>query len=296
MKVAVIIVEFNSAEETIQYVNQIGQYENIHRIVIVDNASTDFGQVELLKQIQNEKVIILQSDKNGGYNYGNNFGIQYLEKIGEKYDYFIISNSDIMVEKLAIDRCLEILEKNKKLAIVAPRMYDKKNCPMRRSSWKIRSFWRDVIHSTRLLELLFFKQMRQGEYSEKNYSSQNLLEVEVISGAFFVIKYQVYKEIGGFDENVFLFYEEDILAEKIQNKGYKIGSINDVKYTHYESQTIGKTLSYYHKMKQLYQSKLYYHKTYHHIHFMQRLLFKILYIFRIIELIIEIPIRKIVQK
>ena len=53
----------------------------------------------------------------------------------------------------------------------------------------------------------------------------------------------------GFDENVFLFYEEDILAKKMKENGYKIYSINNAKVVHYESQTIGKVLNYYQKMK-----------------------------------------------
>ena len=41
MKVAVIIVEFNDAEETIKYVKKIETYKNIQRIVVVDNLSTE---------------------------------------------------------------------------------------------------------------------------------------------------------------------------------------------------------------------------------------------------------------
>ena len=295
MKVAVIIVEFNDAEETIKYVNKISEYDNIQRIVIVDNCSTDLNTINILKKIENEKVVILQSDKNGGYSYGNNFGIRYLEEVHEEYDYIIISNPDIDIEKQAIDRCLEVLQNNDKIGIVAPRMFNSKNQPIRRSSWKMRTFALDIIHSTRFLEAIFYKKLRQGEYLEKDYA-KDLLLVEAISGAFFIIKYNVLKDIGMFDENVFLFYEEDILAKKMQEKGYQTISVNDVKVTHYESQTIGKTLSYYKKMKQLYKSKMYYQKKYNHINFMQIIIFKILNVFRKIELIFEIPIRKIMKK
>ncbi len=295
MKLATIIVNYNNAKETINYVKQIREFENIERIVVVDNASTELNTMRLLKEVQNEKVLILQSGQNGGYSYGNNFGIRHLEAIGETYDAILISNADIKIEKTAIDRCLEILEKDEKIAIVAPRMYHPNLQPIRRSSWKIRTFFLDLIHSTRLLELLFYPKLRAGEYSEKQYA-QDLLEVEAISGAFFIVKYPIFKEIGMFDETVFLFYEEDILAKKLQEKGYKIVSVNDVKCIHYESQTIGKTLSYYHKMKQLYKSKIYYHKTYQHMNKGQMFLFQVLYIFRNIELILEIPIRKMLKK
>lgn len=167
--------------------------------------------------------------------------------------------------------------------------------PIRRSSWKIRTFGLDVIHATRFLELLFYSKLRSGEYSDIEYS-QKYLPVEAISGAFFIIKQDIFQQIGGFDENVFLFYEEDILAKKMQEIGKKIVSCNDVNFKHYESQIIGKTLSYYSKMQQLYKSKMYYHKTYNHIGEVQIWIFKMLHFLRNIELLFEIPIRKILKK
>lgn len=104
------------------------------------------------------------------------------------------------------------------------------------------------------------------------------------------------KQIESFDDNVFLFYEEDILAHKIKECGYKTVSLNSEKFIHYESQTIGKTLSYYKKMKQLYKSKMYYHKTYNKINGIQCFIYGILNICRKIELFVEIPIRKLFKK
>ena len=294
MKVAVIIVNYNDAEQTVSYVNKIKEYKNIQRIVVVDNLSTEINTMAILRSINNDKVIIIQSDRNGGYSYGNNFGINYLKKIKEEYDYIIISNADIEVEEKAIDKCLQVLENDESAGIVAPRMYNSDNQPIRRSSWKIRTFFLDVVHSTRLLELLFYKKLRNGEYSNEEYEN-DILQVEAISGAFFVIRYKAFEKAGFFDENVFLFYEEDILAKKMQENNYKIFSINDEKFIHYESKTIGKTFNYYHKMRQLYKSKMYYHKNYNKINYLQIFVFQFLNLCRKIELIIEIPIRKMLQ-
>lgn len=98
------------------------------------------------------------------------------------------------------------------------------------------------------------------------------------------------------DDNVFLFYEEDILAHRLKNEGYKTASLNSEKFIHYESQTIGKSLSYYRKMKQMFKSKMYYHKTYNKINSLQVFAFHVLNICRKIELLIEIPIRKLLHK
>ncbi len=295
MKVAVIIVNYNDAEDTLKYVKKITEYETINRIVVVDNKSTTTGTFDKLKELESSKVKVIESDKNGGYDYGNNFGIKYLDSINEEFDYYIISNPDIEVSEDAIKHCLDVINSNDKIAVISPRMLNKDRNPIRRSSWKIRTFGLDVVHSTRLLELLLYKVLRNGEYSNKEYEVEKL-EVEAISGAFFVIKANILKEIGLLDENVFLFYEEDILAHKLRDRNYKTISLNSEYFIHYESQTIGKSLSYYRKMKQMFKSKMYYHKTYNKINLLQISLFHILNVCRKLELLIEIPIRKLLNK
>lgn len=295
MRVAVIIVNYNDAEDTLNYVKTITEYETINRIVVVDNKSTTAGTFDKLKTLESSKVKVIESDKNGGYDYGNNFGIKYLDSLNEEYDYYIISNPDIKISEQAIKHCLEVADNDDKIGVISPRMFNKSENPIRRSSWKIRTFGLDVVHSTRILEILFYKILRNGEYSNKEYENE-LLEVEAISGAFFIIKSKVLKEVGLLDDNVFLFYEEDILAHKLKEKGYKTISLNSEKFIHYESQTIGKSLSYYRKMKQMFKSKMYYHKTYNKINLLQCFVFHILNICRKIELLIEIPIRKILHK
>lgn len=295
MKVAIIIVNYNDVDDTVKYVDTISNYNVINRIVVVDNLSTTIGAFETLKKLENEKVKVIQSEKNGGYDYGNNVGVKYLDSLGEKYDYIIVSNPDISVSEEAIVNCINKLEKDDKIAVIAPRMFNKDDKPIRRSSWKMRTFWLDVVHSTRVLEILFYKVLRGGEYLEKDYQNE-MLEVEAISGAFFIIKNKVLREIGLLDENVFLFYEEDILAKQLAEKGYKTISLNSEKFIHFESQTIGKTFNYYKKMRQLFISKMYYHKKYNKINMIQVVTFHILNICRKIELLIEIPVRKIFGK
>lgn len=295
MKVAVIIVNYNDADDTLKYVKTITEYETINRIVVVDNKSTTTGTFDKLKELESSKVKVIESDKNGGYDYGNNFGIKYLDSINEEFDYYIISNPDIEVSEDAIKHCLEVINSDEKVGVISPRMLNKEGNPIRRSSWKIRTFGLDVVHSTRILELLFYGILRNGEYSSKEYEKEEL-EVEAISGAFFIIRANVMKEIGLLDENVFLFYEEDILAHRLKEKGYKTISLNTEKFIHYESQTIGKVLSYYRKMKQMFISKMYFHKTYNKINLLQIIVFHVLNAWRKIELLIEIPIRKILNK
>ena len=295
MKLAVIVVNFNDEEDTLKYVKQITEYSVVDKIVVVDNMSTTPNCLEKLQTLVSDKVDVISSNKNGGYSYGNNFGINYLENQGLEFDYYAISNPDIDISEDAFIKCIQFLDEVSEAGITAPKMLNSDCKRIRRSSWKTRNFGRDVVHSSRILELLFYPVLKNGEYNDKDYE-KDVLKVDCISGAFFIIRKNVYKEIGGFDENVFLFYEEDIISKQLKEKKYLIYSLNSISFKHFESRTIGKTFSYYKKIKEMYISKMYYHTKYNHINILQILIFAILRVIRIIELLIEIPIRKLLNK
>ena len=124
MKTAVIILNYNSENDTIRYVNEIEQYNCINTIVVVDNFSTNKDTMEKLLLLKNEKVHVIQTTKNGGYSYGNNQGLKYLDSLNEKYDYIVISNPDVEVKEEAFLACFKELEENEKTAVCTPRMYD----------------------------------------------------------------------------------------------------------------------------------------------------------------------------
>lgn len=296
MKTAIIILNYNDYENTKKYVESIKNYQILNKIVIVDNASSRKNEIKNLKKLENDKIHLVLSDKNGGYAYGNNVGLKWLEKQSkeEKFDYVIISNPDVEVEENTIIKCLEYLQQHEKTAIVAPRMHFI-NGPARRSSWKKRTFMIDVASSTRLTELLFYPFLKKGEFTKEELQKEQL-RVFAVAGSFYVANFDRLKEVDFLDENTFLFFEEDILGEKIEQKGYDIVALNHLKFMHYDSQCIGKLMNMFKKQKILFASRIYYHKQYHHINMLQIGIFYLLQYIRMLELCLEVPIRKLLNR
>ena len=79
MKVVSIVVNFNDDEDTKKYLEMMKNYDIIDKILVVDNKSTKINSYESLLSFKSSKIEIIQTDKNGGYNYGINYGIKYLE-------------------------------------------------------------------------------------------------------------------------------------------------------------------------------------------------------------------------
>ena len=194
MKTAIIILNYNSKKDTIKYVNIIKEYKILDTIIVVDNCSSNLNEFEELQNLNSEKIHVIKTEKNGGYSYGNNFGLKYLDSLEQTYDYVVISNPDVEVKEEAFEKCFRELKNNEKIAVCSPLMLNEKGEHIRRSSWKIRTPGIDMINSSRLNELLFYKWFRKGEYKEEDFKKDKL-EVECVTGAFFVIKFSLFKQI-----------------------------------------------------------------------------------------------------
>lgn len=125
MKTAVVILNYNSRNDTIRYVHEIKDYECLDTIIVVDNKSSNENEFEELEQLKSEKVHVISSGKNGGYSYGNNVGLRYLENLDENYDYVVISNPDVEVKEEAFRACFKELEENQKVAVCSPIMQNR---------------------------------------------------------------------------------------------------------------------------------------------------------------------------
>lgn len=287
MKAALIVLNYNDFDNTKKYVEIMKNYDIIQKIIIVDNNSTD-GKIDELKNLENEKIDVIVSDKNGGYAYGNNFGLKYID---EKYNelgikYVIISNPDVFVEEVAIEACIKELEENSNTAIVSPRMYFV-NGPARRSAWKRRTFLIDIANSTRITEIILYLFFKKGEYSKKDFK-QDKLKVDNIAGSFFVARRDYFREVGYFDDGTFLFFEEDILGARLAKKGYDIYSLNNYKFIHYDSKCIGRLFSIFKKQDILFESRKYFHRNYNSVKIIGIILLEILRLLRKVELVFEI--------
>lgn len=141
MKTAVIVLNYNSKEDTIRYVGQIKNYSCIDVILVVDNKSTNPGEFQELKQLKDDKVYVIQSDKNGGYSYGNNFGLKFLEAYGQTFDYVVISNPDVEVSEEAFQLCFKELEENEKVAVCAPLMLNRRREPYSKKLLENKNSW-----------------------------------------------------------------------------------------------------------------------------------------------------------
>ena len=127
--------------------------------------------------------------------------------------------------------------------------------------WKIPNVKEEILINLPVIGRKF--QKKYTYYDEDHYKGKYSY-VEAVSGCFFMIKSEVLKRISYFDENVFLYYEENILGDKLKNIGYDLIVCNDVVIIHDHSVSIDYNVGTINKFKILKESQRYFEKKYHY--------------------------------
>lgn len=266
-KTGLVMVNYNDEANVRKMIKMLENYTIIDKIVIVDNASTDdsFGQI---KSLESDRVKVLQSDYNGGYGFGINMGAKYLNELYDNPN-IIISNTDIILYRESdLKELLNTLDDE--TAVVGPviREHEGYNC-----GWKIPTPWQDILLSMPYIYKKFKKKL---EYSREQIG-MNTVQVEAVSGSFFIIQGSILKQVNYFDENLFLYYEENVLSKKLNNIGKKVKVNGKVEIFHNHSVTIDKVHTSVQKYKNLKSSQYYFQVKYNHAGLLNRVVMRLLF-------------------
>ena len=267
-KVGIVIVNYNDYKNTANLVDEIYTFNNIDEIVVVDSGSTD-DSLERIKDIKG--ITVLPAD-NKGYSHALNVGAKYL--IDKYKDINIIfSNADISIKKESvIDELNKMIDDTTK--VVMPSINEN---GIYKYGWRNRNKYIDLLVNIPFINRFYRDKLI---YYKKDYY-KGIVNVECVYGCFFMVNGEALKEVDYFDENVFLYYEEDILAKKMKSKNYLSKCNCNIEVKHMHNATIGNNVSNLNKYKIHANSKFYYEKTYNKAR-LSMLLFKLFYLINLI--------------
>lgn len=257
MKTVCVVLNYNDASTTVNMIRSICGYEVLDGIVIVDNASTD-DSWERLKGLENKKIHVIRSKKNGGYGYGNNYGIRYAYKrMGA--DYVLVSNPDVEVSPGCIESMKKTLGEEQDCAVVSA-VVRGPGGERQFSCWKVGGFFGDLLDTGLFTRRLFRRWLQDRRWET---TGEARLAVDAVPGSLFMANAELLMKCGLYDEHVFLYYEEKILAQRLKAHGYKTILLTKESYVHRHSVSINKSVgSILEKQKLQHKSKLYYYKKY----------------------------------
>ena len=231
--VGCVVLNYNDSKTTIELINRIGKMTSIDVIVIVDNNSTD-DSFSVLKQYASEKIHVIQSDKNGGYGYGNNCGIEFIKKHYD-CDYIIIANPDVIFEESVVKKMMDAFDEE--TVIVAPLTLDAKGNRQLPIAWKVPTIKDFYLFSSIVLNKFFNSLSYPDDFYKKD-----VCYVDCVQGSFFMLQSRLIDN-RIYDENIFLFFEESCIGKKFKDLGYKTKLLMDVDYIHNHSVSINKAFN-----------------------------------------------------
>lgn len=255
MALGIVVLNYNDYKTTIKFLDMIKDYKNINKVVVVDNNSKDNSVIEIKKYV-NDKIILLESKENKGYGSGNNIGIEYLRKIID-IEYIGISNPDIEFKESDLEKLINFLDSNKSIALASGRIIESGKYA-KDGAWRLPSYSECLLQTMPIIDKKVDNSL---SYPDNYFVGQHSI-VDAVKGCFFIARASVLEEIGYFDEDTFLYYEENILGYKLKKKNCPIGILNDVNIIHAHGVTINKAFKKIEKFKILNKSRMVYMKKY----------------------------------
>ena len=217
MTLTAIVLNFNGLKDTIQCIRSLkkchsGPYKL--NIVVVDNGS-DNKNVTSLSQIND--ITLIRNDKNLGYSGGNNIGIKYaLEKYS---DLILLLNNDTIVDR----NLLQYLAKASRNGdLITSKIYFEKGFEFHRDLYKKEDLGKVIWYAGGKIDWQNIGGIHVGvdEVDEGQFSKS--FETEFATGACMLVKSEVFKKIGYFDEKYFLYLEDMDFCVRAKKAGFKI--------------------------------------------------------------------------
>lgn len=253
MKIVCLILNYNDAETTKELVLRVRGYAVFDRILVVDNASAD-DSYETLRQLCDERVVLLRSPRNGGYGAGNDLGIRFAAgQLGATH--VLIANPDVSFSEDCVKRLARVFARHPEVGIAAPLM-EQEGLGRFESAWPLHDFVRELLYMGPVSRRLFRSQVY---YPDSYFPGKKAVRVDVVHGAMLMVAVRAYLACGGYDRHVFLYQEEMILGRRMKQAGYQTVLVLTERYRHRHSVSITKTYSEELDRQRLREKSVYYY-------------------------------------
>lgn len=200
-------------------------------IIVVDNNSTDGSCKMLLENYP--KVQLIQNKNNTGFSKANNQGVAIA-----KGEYVLILNPDTVVAEDTFDLILDFAKSKQNLGILGAKLIDGTGKFLPESK-------RGIPTPAVSFNKLFGVSSKQtGKYYATHLNENETGIVDILVGAFMLLKRSVYIEVQGFDEDYFMYGEDIDLSYKILNKGYQNFYYASTSVIHYKGESTKKDIKY----------------------------------------------------
>ncbi|WP_456442500.1 glycosyltransferase family 2 protein [Psychroserpens sp.] len=229
MKLSVIILNYN-----VRYFLELclksveASLVNIDaEIIVIDNLSSDDSCVMVKTMFP--KVKLIENKENYGFSKGNNIGVAQA-----KGNYICVLNPDTVVAEDTFESLLQFANQRSNLGILGCRLIDGQGHFLPESK---RNVPRPM---TAIKKMLGFSK----SYYVSGLDEKSIGKSSVFVGAFMIMKRDIYNQVGGFDEDYFMYGEDIDLSYKVEQAGYDNIYNGQATIIHYKGESTLKDQTY----------------------------------------------------
>ena len=234
MKLSIVIVNYNVSyflEQCLQSVS-IAIKDIEAEVFVVDNNSVD-NSVEMLRQ-KFPWVSLICNKENLGFSKANNQAIRL-----SKGEYILLLNPDTVVEADTFEKILDFMDSTSDAGALGVKMVDGRGefLPESKRGLPVPSV---AFYKIFGLSKLFKKSKRFGRYHLTYLNQDEINSVEVLAGAFMLLRKSVLDKIGLLDEDYFMYGEDIDLSYRVIKAGYKNYYFPKTRIIHYKGESTKK--------------------------------------------------------
>ena len=220
-KICVVILNFNGWEDTIKCLKSLEKVKSTNEykveVLVIDNASKN----ESIKKIRKAfpDVNMLENPFNLGFSGGCNEGMRYALDNGA--DYVLLLNNDTIVDEHFISHMYAAIQDDG-IGGVVPKIYFEKGNEYHKNKYKENELGKIIWYAGGIMDWKNLIGHNRG-VDEVDHGEYDILEeTELATGCCFLLRSDVLKKVGLFDDKFFLYYEDADLNQRIKSAGYKI--------------------------------------------------------------------------
>ncbi|MCQ2284904.1 MAG: glycosyltransferase family 2 protein [Bacteroidales bacterium] len=231
MKLSIIIVNYNVSCFLEQALNSVYKaLKNVEgEVYVVDNNSVDGSLAMLATKFP--QVHVIANKENVGFAKANNQAIRI-----SSGEYVLLLNPDTVVEEDTFEKCIQFMDKTPDAGGLGVKMVNGKGEFLPESKRGLPS---PAVSFYKLFGLskLFPKSKRFGAYHLTYLSNDEIHSVEVLAGAFMLMRRSVLDKVGLLDEDYFMYGEDIDLSYRILKGGYKNYYFPETRIIHYKGES-----------------------------------------------------------
>lgn len=239
IRILVVIVTYRTAELTISCLRSLlGEIRDdpTIRVTVVDNAS---GDAPALKEAITANgwegwVELIIAERNGGFSYGNNRGIEAALRWAKPPEYFLLLNADTEIRGRAVGSLASFLDGHPEVGIAGSSFENPDG-----SDWPLAFRFPSIASQFEEGVRLGFVTRLLRPYVVAKVMAREPAPTDWVAGASMMIRRRVIDEIGLMDEGYFLYFEEVDYCLAAYRKGWPCWYVPQSRVMHICGQSTG---------------------------------------------------------